>query len=273
MKTNKVLIEVEVPEGFDPVLCMKITNLAGQTPFSFRVVDQPAAVQISGVSGCTVCYGRGFNMLGQPCSCGVLATRLCAATPPAAPDGYALVPLEILDRFPEINPCNYGHDDVCALNDWGVELVLAATPPAAPAAQPIATISADRMNEIANKVMGEVIASMQPNNFGLAETVGLITPQESAAQDEVFYVISPCVQEMVDRFLGWKLPKDFSPDCGISFERTVRMYVGEGKTEIQERPHDNGWWPTGTNLLTADQAKVMFEYVLAQQPRGVTSRD
>lgn len=47
---------------------------------------------------------------------------------PAIPDGWALVPLEIIDRFPEINVVNYDHDDVRALNSWGCELVLAADP-------------------------------------------------------------------------------------------------------------------------------------------------
>ncbi|MGP2493325.1 hypothetical protein ACTDI4_17070 [Mesorhizobium sp. PUT5] len=40
--------------------------------------------------------------------------------------GYVLVPREIIDRFPEINPSNYTHDDACELNSWGVEVVLAA---------------------------------------------------------------------------------------------------------------------------------------------------
>jgi hypothetical protein len=31
----------------------------------------------------------------------------------------------IIDQFPEINPSNYDHDDVCRLNAWGIELVLA----------------------------------------------------------------------------------------------------------------------------------------------------
>lgn len=39
---------------------------------------------------------------------------------------YKLVPVELIDRFPEINPSNYDHDDACTLNAWGVELVLAA---------------------------------------------------------------------------------------------------------------------------------------------------
>lgn len=49
------------------------------------------------------------------------------AAPVAQP--VAMIPVEILDRFPEINPSNYGHDDVCNLNSWGVEVVLAATEP------------------------------------------------------------------------------------------------------------------------------------------------
>lgn len=43
-------------------------------------------------------------------------------------EGYALVPEALLDQFPEINPLNYDHDDVCALNAWCVELVLSASP-------------------------------------------------------------------------------------------------------------------------------------------------
>jgi len=47
----------------------------------------------------------------------------------------------------------------------------------------------------------------------------------------------------VNRFLGWKLPDDFSPDGGISFKK------GQFDT-------------IGTNLFTAQQAQEMFEYVL-----------
>ncbi len=57
--------------------------------------------------------------------------------------------------------------------------------------------------------------------------------------------------EMVGRFLGWKLPLNFRPDCGVTID-----------TEIAGR---NGW-PSGTNLLTAEQAKEMLQYVLQPQP-------
>ena len=56
---------------------------------------------------------------------GVDYVHLYLAPPPPVPDGYVLVPKEILDSFPEINPSNYDHGNVCTLNAWGVELVLA----------------------------------------------------------------------------------------------------------------------------------------------------
>jgi hypothetical protein len=36
---------------------------------------------------------------------------------------FYLVPREIIDQFPEININNYDHDDACALNAWGCEVV------------------------------------------------------------------------------------------------------------------------------------------------------
>ena len=54
--------------------------------------------------------------------------RHVEASPASVPAGWKLVPAEILDRFQELNPSNYDHDDVCALNAWAVELVLAAAP-------------------------------------------------------------------------------------------------------------------------------------------------
>jgi hypothetical protein len=62
------------------------------------------------------------------------------------------------------------------------------------------------------------------------------------------------IDEMVDRFLSWRLPNRFSPDNYISFDR-----------ERAERMRDdtNGLsWPMGTNLLTADEAKQMLKHVI-----------
>ena len=64
---------------------------------------------------------------------------------------------------------------------------------------------------------------------------------------------STVTDDMVTRFLGWKLPDNFAPDCGITFTpvRNEHMPWGGNKNE-----------PTGTNLLTAEQARDMLEQVL-----------
>ena len=59
--------------------------------------------------------------------------------------------------------------------------------------------------------------------------------------------------EMVSRFLSWRLPDDFAPDCGISFKRYHYF-------EASADPHE--FKPTGTNLLHASQARAMLEHVL-----------
>ena len=56
--------------------------------------------------------------------------------------------------------------------------------------------------------------------------------------------------EMVRRFLSWRLPKDFHPDAGINFDRSFS----------DKYPH---CWPIGTNLLNDPQARAMLEHVLA----------
>ena len=60
------------------------------------------------------------------------------------------------------------------------------------------------------------------------------------------------IKQAVDRFLGWKLPADFSPDAGISFKREFNEH-----TEYPMK-HE----PIGTNLFTATQATEMVRYML-----------
>lgn len=59
------------------------------------------------------------------------------------------------------------------------------------------------------------------------------------------------LSQMVDRFLAWELPKDFTPDAGISFKPTFNDHL----------PVLMKHNPVGTNLLTAIQAKAMLEHV------------
>lgn len=63
---------------------------------------------------------------------------------------------------------------------------------------------------------------------------------------------------MVSRFLAWPLPKDFAPDCHVYFDREAADAFVES-------------WPTGTNLLTATQARAMLEHVLGVEASGTIS--
>ena len=59
------------------------------------------------------------------------------------------------------------------------------------------------------------------------------------------------IKHMSQRFLGWKLPDNFTPDGGISFEPIAN------KGQQFERKRD----PTGTNLFDATQAEAMVRYI------------
>lgn len=60
------------------------------------------------------------------------------------------------------------------------------------------------------------------------------------------------IKRMAARFLMWKLPLEFSPDCGISF-----------KPEFNENtPLPMRHEPTGTNLLNAEQAEAMIRFLV-----------
>ena len=66
--------------------------------------------------------------------------------------------------------------------------------------------------------------------------------------------VSLDIGAMVNRFLGWRLPDDFHPDCGISFKGEGDYnHPKWGRTKFE---------PTGTNLFDAIQAKMMFVYAL-----------
>lgn len=85
--------------------------------------------------------------------------------------------------------------------------------------------------------------------FGFELAQGLYREKQVKAAD-ASSLGSRVSDEMVSRFLSWKLPQDFAPDCYIKFDKVDRVYA------------DRGTWPTGTNLFTADQAKQMLQHVL-----------
>jgi len=60
------------------------------------------------------------------------------------------------------------------------------------------------------------------------------------------------IEQMVSRFLAWKLPENFQPDAGISF-----------KAEFNENtPFPMRHQPSGTNLFSHAQATAMIRHLV-----------
>jgi hypothetical protein len=68
------------------------------------------------------------------------------------------------------------------------------------------------------------------------------------------------ITHMVNRFLQWRLPKDFQPDCGIQFDANAAKKLN---------PNNHTYEPVGTNLLSADQAKEMVRFIIEGLPDGI----
>ena len=65
------------------------------------------------------------------------------------------------------------------------------------------------------------------------------------------------IKHMVDRFLNWKLPADFNPDCGIHFDADAAKKLN---------PCNARYEPVGTNLLTATDATAMVRHMIEALP-------
>ena len=64
------------------------------------------------------------------------------------------------------------------------------------------------------------------------------------------------IKHMADPLLGWKPPRTFSPDGGISFDRT-----GSKGT-----PHEYEREPYGTNIFNAQEAEAMVRHMIDGMP-------
>ena len=64
------------------------------------------------------------------------------------------------------------------------------------------------------------------------------------------------IKHMVSRFLAWKLPDNFAPDCGITFKRDYN------ENTAFPAKHE----PKGTNILEYEQAVAMVKYMIEGLP-------
>ena len=67
------------------------------------------------------------------------------------------------------------------------------------------------------------------------------------------------IKHMVERFLCWKLPRDFHPDAGIKFEPGFNVEYNAKHGRPPQR-HE----PTGTNLFNYTQAVEMVRHMVAE---------
>lgn len=65
------------------------------------------------------------------------------------------------------------------------------------------------------------------------------------------------IEQMVKRFLAWRLPRPWNPDNGISYQRPSYAH-----------PPNDSDWPIGTNLFDAAQAEAMIRHMLGLAPSG-----
>lgn len=89
---------------------------------------------------------------------------------------------------------------------------------------------------------GSLVNTMEPT----ADTAGVLPAVLGEAD----------IKHMVDRFLCWKLPSNFSPDAGISFKPGFNEHTA----------HAGRHEPSGTNLFDATQATAMVRHLLEGLP-------
>lgn len=69
---------------------------------------------------------------------------------------------------------------------------------------------------------------------------------------DVSRLTSNQIKHMAERFLQWRLPENFSPDGGVSFEPVASAGT----------PYEHRREPVGTNLLSAVQAEEMVRFMI-----------
>ncbi|MDB5440887.1 MAG: CcrColossus [Caulobacteraceae bacterium] len=65
------------------------------------------------------------------------------------------------------------------------------------------------------------------------------------------------IKHMRDRFLFWKLPANFAPDCGIRFDADAAKKLN---------PTNHRYESVGTNLFDATQADGMVRFMVEDLP-------
>lgn len=115
-------------------------------------------------------------------------------------------------------------------------------------APPSEVVEAARFYDVpisrAGSILARFVLSLQDGAPITGQPLALITDEQ--------------IKQITNRFLGWKLPEDFHPDDGISFEPEFNKEWNAAQGKPPQRRT-----PTGTNLFSYTQAEAMVRFILA----------
>ena len=110
-----------------------------------------------------------------------------------------------------------------------------------------AALTAAKQAQSATVTRDELLTALRDNTLTTDQRSAIYSAMLAAKQAQPER--APTLDDMVSRFLCWRLPDNFAPDCHIKFD----------KDAASDFPTT---WPTGTNLLDAAQARAMLAHVV-----------
>jgi hypothetical protein len=183
---------------------------------------------------------------------------------------WVLVPREIVDRFPEINPSNYDHGDACVLNAWGVELVRAvrdAAPPPAAARGDVRADLAALAREYRPSMSADVLHAWAADVVSALADEGVQAGEVEQRAPDVAMALhwidryaggidDDCQIDLVAEALGVTLPDGYA----LSQQPEARGVVDEA---VAERVLEDYWRQQGGSMankyFNRDQVAAMQE--------------
>jgi hypothetical protein len=120
---------------------------------------------------------------------------------------------------------------------------------------------ADEIVAMAKVIEGVMINHDRPASYWDCECAARavlthLHAQRKASDVRNIVMTEDQIKHMVDRFLMWKLPANFSPDDGISFD----------KIASRGTPHEYTRTPSGTNLFGYEEAAAMVRHMIEGLP-------
>lgn len=106
-------------------------------------------------------------------------------------------------------------------------------------------------------VSADAIAVLLSENTDIEDSSYVAVQIASLIEAGLAATLDQQVKHMVERFLRWRLPENFNPDCGITFKAIYNEHSPFGPSKAE---------PVGTNLFDYIQAEAMVRHMLAGLP-------